>query len=179
MLQRSPKCELSGFCHQKRDERGMVSNSLWQKQRGQEASLDEISPSSRKTIALGRASAQEMVTDISKKVSTGKGGSGKESQRQTRSYLREGLSDDARGFLEPWDEFSCLACCSPIFLQDFTACLFENGSPLLAGPNVSWNFSEQYGLLYQVPTPWGPLLCFRTADALGLGNEQHWLSFYY
>ena len=39
----------------------MGRNSLGMKQRGKEASLDEISPSSRKTKTTGRVSAQEMV----------------------------------------------------------------------------------------------------------------------
>ena len=39
----------------------MGRNSLGPKQRGKEASLDEISPSPRKTKAVRRVSAQEMV----------------------------------------------------------------------------------------------------------------------
>ena len=39
----------------------MGRNSLGMKQRGKEALLDEISPSSRKTKAVGRVSAHEMV----------------------------------------------------------------------------------------------------------------------
>lgn len=79
---------------QKKDGRGMGRNSLGPKQRGKEALLDEISPSSRKTKALGRVSAQGTAPRVNQRVNKGtqvREGPGKERLRQTREYLRKGL----------------------------------------------------------------------------------------
>lgn len=69
----------------------MGRNSLGMKQRGKEALLDEISPSSRKIE--GRVSAQKMSPCVNKRERRHRSGEGpgKESQRQTREHMRKGL----------------------------------------------------------------------------------------
>ena len=87
----SPGMGSDDSCLQKRDGRGMGRNSSGPKWRGKEASLDEISPSSRK---IGRrVSAQEMSPCVNKRAHDHRirEGPGKESHRQTGEYLRKGL----------------------------------------------------------------------------------------
>ena len=78
-------------CLQKRDGRGTGRNSSGPKWRGKEASLDEISPSSRRIER--RVSAQGMSPCVNKREHDHRigEGPGKEGQRQTGECLRKGL----------------------------------------------------------------------------------------
>ena len=127
----------------------MVSNSVWQKQRegsltGRSQSSFQEDQSFRKSFSTGNGH-KRVIKGSTEERKIWKG----EPEAGMRISKRGSLFENAWGFLELWEDFSCLACCWPIFLQDWTAGLFEeNRSPLWAWPNVRWNFSEQYGVFY-------------------------------